>query len=188
MLMKACFNLAAKKSSGALARNFAFFNHKISPKYGEKCCRYGLNGKPFTKERVDIYAHNLKSQIEGWRISEDYKNLYRYFYCEDYVAALTLIKMIGQIDGKSSQNLPNIHLTNGNLVKVELTSHPLKGISQIDFELAIQLSQLPFDELFIIPVEDPKNYRAEIRVKKQAQESEEFQAMLRSQAATQTKN
>ena len=123
-----------------LVRGFAFFNQKISPKYGEKCCKYGLNGKPFPPERVQAFYDNLKGEIEGWKISEDYKMLYRYYYCEDYLAGLTMIKIIGEVDGGSTQNLPNVHFTNGNLLKVELISHPIKGISQVDFELATRLN------------------------------------------------
>ena len=168
-------------SERTLARGFAFFNQKISPKYGEKCCKYGLNGKPFPAERAKTFYENLKSQIEGWRMDDGYTHLYRYYYCEDYLAALTLIKTIGEIDGKTTQNLPNFHLTNGNLVKVELTSHPLKGLSQVDFELAIHLNRLPLKEMMVVPIEDPKNYRMEVRMKKQAQESDEFQRMLKDQ-------
>ena len=179
--------LVAKSAGFSVRRPFAFFNEKISPKFGEKCCRYGLNGKPFNKERVDTYFNNLKVQIQGWRISEDYSHLYRYFYCEDYVAGLTLIKLIGQIDGKSSQNLPNFHFTNGNLIKVELTSHPLKGISHIDFELAIQLNQIDFDSIHVVPVTDPVHYRSEARILRQEKESQEFQELLKAEQGNQVK-
>ena len=164
-----------------MRRGFAFFGNKISPKFGEKCCRYGLNGKPFEAHRVATYYDNLKDELQGWRISEDSRSLYRYFYCEDYLAGITLMRTVVEIDGSSTQNLPNMEITNGNLVKVELTSHPLKGLSHIDFELAIRLNKIDLDALHVVPVENPQNYRAEVRLKKQDKESKDFQKMLQEQ-------
>ncbi len=166
-----------------IKRSFAFFNEKISSKYGEKCCRYGLNGKPFSKTRVDAFFSNIKDLIDGWRVDEQYSMLYRYFYTEDYLAGLNMIKLIAEIDGGSTQNLPNFHFTNGNLLKVELTSHPLKGISHIDFELAIRLNRLNFDELMVTPIDDPNNYRMELRLKKQEKDSQQLQEELKKSFA-----
>lgn len=36
---------------------FAFFGNQISDKYGKKCCRYGLDGKPLAPEAVKKVYH-----------------------------------------------------------------------------------------------------------------------------------
>ncbi len=34
-------------------QNMAFFNKKISEKFGQKCCRYNQNGLPLDKKTVE---------------------------------------------------------------------------------------------------------------------------------------
>lgn len=43
-----------------LKNYFAFFGKQISEKYGKKCCRYGLDGKPLQPEVVKKVYNELK--------------------------------------------------------------------------------------------------------------------------------
>ncbi len=47
-------------------RGFAFFNKKISTKFGEKCCRYNQNGKPLDKDVVLRTAATAGDLLKGW--------------------------------------------------------------------------------------------------------------------------
>ena len=57
-------------------------------------------------------------------------------------------------------------MKNGDLLRLELYSASLKGLSKVDFELAMHINKIKFDDYEVIPIEDEKNYRAEVRIKK----------------------
>ncbi len=44
------------------------------------------------------------------------------------------------MDTLTTKNCPSFHLTKGELLKVELYSPSLDGLSQIDFELAMKIN------------------------------------------------
>ena len=50
-----------------LKYQFAFYNGKISPKSGEKCCKYGLNGNHFDSSRVEQTILQLGTLVAGWK-------------------------------------------------------------------------------------------------------------------------
>ena len=83
----------------------------FSDKYGKKCCRYNQNGQPLPKEVVhEMYKINEKF-LNDWKISEDARKIYRYYYTEDYPSAVQFIKEVAKIDVLSTKNCPSFHLT-----------------------------------------------------------------------------
>lgn len=54
-----------------LERHFAFFGGKISSKYGEKCCKYGLNGQKFNDRQIADFQSSMADLIQGWKVNED---------------------------------------------------------------------------------------------------------------------
>jgi Pterin-4a-carbinolamine dehydratase len=159
-------------------RYFAFFNQKISTKVSDKCCRYNQNGKPLDKETVLKHAESISKFIEGWKFNEDYTRMYRMFYARDYLMAVQFIKDIAKMDALSSRNCPSFQIKGGDFVKVELYSPSLDGLSQVDFQLAMEINNMKIDEYFLIPVEKEKNYRREAHLKMREKESEEMQQKL----------
>lgn len=157
---------------------FAFFNKKISKKYGEKCCRYGQDGKPLPKDRVQKTYEIMKEFLDGWKFNEEHTIIYRYFYCSNYLSAVQFMKDIAKIDALTTNNTPSFHLTRGELLKVELYSPSLMGLSQVDFELASAINRMKFKDYELEDVEDEMNYRAELRMKRQAKTSDALQKML----------
>ena len=81
-----------------LKQRFGFFGKQISEKYGKKCCRYGLDGKPLTPEAAKKVYNELAPLIKGWRLSPDYLSIYRYFHTESYPSAIQYINDIAQLD------------------------------------------------------------------------------------------
>jgi hypothetical protein len=49
----------------------------MSTKLGEKCCKYGQNGKPLGVEKAEAIYGELSAFVEGWRFNEDHTRLYR---------------------------------------------------------------------------------------------------------------
>lgn len=81
-----------------IRRSFSFFGQKISDKYGKKCCRYHQDGKPMAPEKVQQTFSQLKEFLEGWKIGEESRSLYRHFYMEDYLMGVQFVKDIAKID------------------------------------------------------------------------------------------
>lgn len=63
-----------------LRRSMAFFNKKISQKYGEKCCRYNQNGKPLSSFQAEAMFNNLEEFMAQWHLEESHTRLRRYFF------------------------------------------------------------------------------------------------------------
>eukprot|EP01016_Furgasonia_blochmanni_P021122 TRINITY_DN2344_c0_g1_i1.p1 TRINITY_DN2344_c0_g1~~TRINITY_DN2344_c0_g1_i1.p1 ORF type:complete len:201 (-),score=28.81 TRINITY_DN2344_c0_g1_i1:311-913(-) len=169
------------------ARNFSFFNNKISQKYGEKCCRYGQNGKPLNKETINQVISTIRPFMEGWKMNEDYTKLYRAFWGQDYMKMMAFMQEIAKMDSLSTKNNPNFVMKQGELLRIELYSAALGGLSQIDFQLAMNINRMEFDDYFVIPVEDEVNYRREVRMKKNQKESMQIQQMLADSINSETK-
>jgi pterin-4a-carbinolamine dehydratase len=165
--------------SSKFVRFFSFFNKQISTKYGEKCCKYGQNGIPLPKESVERTVTGLGTMLKGWKVDDKATMLYRFFYAKDYLNAVQFIKEVAKLDALSTKNQPSFHLTKGELLKIELYSPPLMGLSQVDFELALAINQLKFNEYELEPIEgDEKAYKLEIQKKQRAKVSADLQAKL----------
>lgn len=162
----------------SILRRMAFFNDRVSEVKLEKCCRYGQNGQPLSKEKVEEMIETVGDFIKGWKVIEDHKKLEKYFYASDYYEGVEFMKQIAKIDYLHCKNTPSMSVTKGNLIRVELTSLSLKGLSSVDFQLAIHINRLNLKEFNIEEVTDPQNYRTEVRMRKQAAESEEIQRRL----------
>lgn len=156
-------------------RLFGFFNKQISDKYGRKCCRYNQDGKPMAKETVVKTFEELKGFIQGWKISDNYLSLYRYFYTEDYLMAVQYMKDIAKIDALEYKNCPGFELKLGELLKVELLSPSIKGLSQVDFQLAMKINLLKLEDYMLIPLNDVSNYKKEVMKFKVARNSPKIQ-------------
>ena len=164
--------------SFSLKRSFAFFNKKISTKYGEKCCRYNQNGKPMKKEKALEIAEGAKEFLVGWKLDNEYTKLIKMFYIRDYLLAVQFIKDIAKMDALSHKNCPSFQIKAGDFLKIELYSPQLDGLSQIDFYLAMEINRMNFEEYYLEPVNDEKNYRREARIKMREKESIDIQKKL----------
>ena len=82
---------------------------------------------------------------------------------EDYPSAVKFISKVAEMDSVSTRNSPSFNLQRGELLTVELYSPPLNGLSQVDFELAININRMSFDEYFLIPISDLTNYMREVQ-------------------------
>ncbi len=100
------------------------------------------------------------------------------FYARDYLMAVQFVKDIAKMDALSTRNCPSFELKGGDFVKIELYSPQLDGLSQIDFQIAMEINTMKLDEYFLGPVDKEKNYRSEAKLKMRDQESSEMQAKL----------
>jgi pterin-4a-carbinolamine dehydratase len=155
------------------------FGSAISRKTGQKCCIYGQNGKPLSKDVVMKFLNNMKTNVVindkssdfekrlkkiNWQANQDYTRLYRLFYFKNVFALTDFIKELYDIDYSSnSQQIPNISVNNKEVFKIELYTPLLKGLANKDIQLAFAINTLKFNKFLLYPIENEENYRSEIR-------------------------
>jgi len=99
-----------------------------------KPCESGtaaLSGQPLQE---------LMKQVQGWELIED-KKLTKTFKFADFRKALDFTNRVGEA-AEAEGHHPDIFLSWGK-VKVELSTHKVKGLSENDFILASRIDELP---------------------------------------------
>ena len=166
------------------ARNFCeILGNFISRKSGQKCCIYGQNGKPLKQDSIVKFLENLKNtnleeaqklenltefrktlKLITWKPNEDFTILSRIFYFKNVFYLTDFIKEIYNADYSTNlQQIPNIHVIKKELLKIELTTPDLKGLSMKDLQLAFAINSLNYEKFLLYPISNEENYKKEIR-------------------------
>ena len=95
-------------------------------------------GQPLTKEQADGYLKNTPK----WQIQDG--AIHREFIMKDFLAAVSLINKIAKVAQEDNHH-PDIHLTGYRKLRVELSTHAVKGLTENDFILAAKINELPAD-------------------------------------------
>ena len=82
-------------------------------------------------------AKEHMSQVPGWQLREDGRELSRVFKLKDFKLALALVNKIGEI-AEAEGHHPDLELGWGR-VGVRLSTHAIKGLSLNDFILAAKI-------------------------------------------------
>ena len=72
-------------------------------------------------------------------------------------------------------NSPNLEVENGELLTLELYSITLKGLSMVDFQLALRVNNIPFKKYSMFPIDNEKQYRLEASMIRMERQSEQLQ-------------
>lgn len=91
---------------------------------------------PLTKEKYEP----LLEQIIRWEVSDE-KLIWKEYKFKNFKEALGFVNKVGAIAEKEDHH-PNIYLHNWNRVKIELTTHNIKGLSENDFILASKINKI----------------------------------------------
>ena len=91
---------------------------------------------PFVREEAVV----LLKQVKDWQLSEDAKAISKEFTFKDFAEALSFTNKVGAIAEEEGHH-PDIELAWGK-VKVHLTTHAIKGLSENDFILAAKIDAL----------------------------------------------
>ena len=160
-----------------------FFGNYISRKSGQKCCQFNQNGKPLSVDIVkkfldEVDSKNRKAveEIKGlsdfekdrkfitWTPNNDYTKLYRLFYFRNVFSLTDFIKELYELDFNSNiKQIPNIEVKKQELLKIELETPKLKGLSYKDFQLAFAIDSINLKKFMLVPIKDEANYKKEIR-------------------------
>jgi 4a-hydroxytetrahydrobiopterin dehydratase len=87
-----------------------------------------------------VEASVLLKQTPGWNVSDDAKLLSREFKFKNFAQALGFTNKVGDI-AESEGHHPDIEMGWG-YVRVKLTTHAIKGLSENDFIVAAKVNQL----------------------------------------------
>lgn len=84
-------------------------------------------------------ARELLAQLTGWELLEG-AALKKTWKFPDFAAALAFVNRVGGV-AENQQHHPDIYLGWGR-VRIEISTHKVKGLTQSDFVLAARLDQL----------------------------------------------
>ncbi len=97
-------------------------------------CKGGV--PPMGKEQISQYL----GQVDGWGIEKEF-HLTRAFSFPDFKTALAFVNRVGEL-AEAQGHHPDIYLAWG-LVKIEIWTHKIKGLTESDFILAAKIDRLP---------------------------------------------
>lgn len=102
----------------------------------EKKCR-ACEGweKPFTKEEAEKYL----KQVKNWTLTDN--GIEKEFVFKDFKGALEFINKVGEI-AEDEGHHPDIYLHSYRKVKITLSTHAIKGLSENDFILASKIDKI----------------------------------------------
>ncbi|CAG9334266.1 unnamed protein product [Blepharisma stoltei] len=146
-------------------RGFSFFGKSLSRVAGEKCCPYGQNGQPLSKEYIIEFLKNSGEQLKYWRPNENFTMLTHSWYFKNYLQAAGFVLEVAKLDSNNIlKQTPNMYIMKKEVLRIELTTTVLGGLSHADLSLAAQISLLPGKEYSLTPIFDEKNFRRELRM------------------------
>ena len=85
-------------------------------------------------------AQQMMEQVPGWDLKEDEKKLVRRFKLKDFKAAMAFVNKVADLSEQEGHH-PDIYIS-WNRVRLELTTHAIKGLSENDFIMAAKISEL----------------------------------------------
>jgi pterin-4a-carbinolamine dehydratase len=149
------------------SKSFSFFGKSLSRVAGQKCCEYGQDGKPLSTEYVQNFINTASEEVKYWQPNEDYKTITHSWYFSNYLQAAAFALEIAKLDSMNVlKQQPNILIMKKEILRVELTTPKLGGLSKADLALATQISLMPNKDYSLVPILDEKNFRRELRMKK----------------------
>jgi len=102
----------------------------------KKCVPCEGGAKPFSASQINGYKSKLNSD---WEVIDD-KKISRLFKFKNFREAFDFVNKIAQI-AEAEQHHPDIQI-NYNRVRIDLTTHAIKGLSMNDFIMAAKIEAL----------------------------------------------
>ncbi|MDO8469691.1 MAG: 4a-hydroxytetrahydrobiopterin dehydratase [bacterium] len=102
----------------------------------KKCVACEGNTPPLTRNEADA----LLAQAPGWTLTPDGKKISREFIFPDFKSALAFVDRVGAA-AEAEGHHPDVFLAYG-MVRIELWTHAVNGLSENDFILAAKINAL----------------------------------------------
>ncbi len=91
---------------------------------------------PLARAQAEAYV----PQVPDWTLSEDAKSISRTFRFKDFKKALVFVQKVAAV-AEAEGHHPDIHWS-WNRVRLEHTTHAIKGLSDNDFILAAKIDRI----------------------------------------------
>lgn len=96
-------------------------------------CRGGI--PPMARDQIQTYL----TQVPGWGVEKDH-HLVKTYPFPDFLGALAFVNKIGALAEQQGHH-PDIYLSWG-MVRVQIWTHKIDGLTESDFILAAKIDQL----------------------------------------------
>jgi 4a-hydroxytetrahydrobiopterin dehydratase len=103
----------------------------------KKCVPCEGGAKPMPSEEIARFM----SEVEGWALVEYERGISREFKFKTFSQAIEFVGWVADI-AEMEDHHPDIHIFY-NRVKLELSTHAIKGLSENDFIVAAKINTLP---------------------------------------------
>jgi 4a-hydroxytetrahydrobiopterin dehydratase len=104
---------------------------KMADLIKKHCVACDAGNPPLTREEADVMMH----QVPGWQLEE--KMLKRRFKFRDFVEAMAFVNRVADL-AETEGHHPDIYIS-WNKVRLDLTTHAIKGLSENDFIMAAKI-------------------------------------------------
>jgi 4a-hydroxytetrahydrobiopterin dehydratase len=86
-------------------------------------------------------ADTMLKEVPGWQLAAEAGSISREFKFKGFMDAMEFVSQVADI-AEMEDHHPDIHIFY-NRVKLELSTHAIKGLSENDFIVAAKINQLP---------------------------------------------
>ena len=76
--------------------------------------------------------------LDGWTLDAEAASISKKWTRKDFADAMAFLNRVAEI-AEAEQHHPDVHLTGYRKVRIELTTHAIKGLSENDFILAAKI-------------------------------------------------
>lgn len=87
-------------------------------------------------------AREYLKKLREWKLSKDGRSIGAQYVMKDFMAAIFFINRIARLAEKEGHH-PDVHLTGYRHIRIDLSTHAIKGLSMNDFILAAKITGLP---------------------------------------------
>lgn len=101
-----------------------------------KCVPCEGKTKPLTREEAEKYIE----EVPVWKLAADEKSISREFSFDTFIKAMAFVDRLADLAEYEGHH-PDIHLSYTDL-RLELSTHAIKGLSENDFILAAKIENL----------------------------------------------
>jgi len=103
-----------------------------------QCAACDAGTEKLSPEQVQQQLHALR----GWRLSDDGQRIVKDWKMKNFRAGMAFLHDVAQLAEEQGHH-PDLHLQQYRHVSIVLWTHAIGGLSELDFELAGQIDQLP---------------------------------------------
>ena len=108
----------------------------------------------------------------------------RSYYLKNIFCATEFVKDLYTADSISTQQIPNVSILDQDIVRVELHTKPLKGLSYRDFELALIIDSFDLKKYELVPLTTETGYRKVVRAMRIDEEMAQMESEILASEGT----